>query len=576
MNSLSSQERHSDVGLQRDLINDLPCELLQELFSIVLSTEDDNKEDPRKHASRSRLSLVCKQWRDLIETCPTLWTSITITDFSPDHPVCYPAKVSSSPRSTFPKLARILERSASCDIDVKIEIWAPPKVSLDFQELVIYCSQSCQGHSPFYFSSEHSRFLSLLLSPHAHRIRTLDVITRDWTTQVDMFHAFINKPMPRLQCLRLRHENLDITNEGLTLMKYPYRPSLTLEQWHSAMYPSLHHFSVQGMPLGCFSFGGGIRNLQLVGLPSDNLPTTSELRLVLSNLVDTLEILSLVRTVRKFGDSPVPQEPLTLPHVHTFALGYGRTIKEVELILQFLDIPTVRDLSIKDCRMAQLPASDGAFMHIMNRLPLHQIVSLKLSNIRFEVREDYITSQDVLDGNFDAEEDLPIALRFIRVLTTVKQLSVNSPCPIFMYFAAYPQTLRGDDEIMLDDLARLINFSTVETMIIEADNWEIRDWDPALAFLHNRFQWPSAQDGVYHGVVMNRLKITLPYELSEASQCMHPSLEEVLEDQYSQLAKDFDLEWVLDDDNLEEGDVIGFRLCLEGMTEGEALNQPLP
>ncbi|KAK0232524.1 hypothetical protein IW262DRAFT_621 [Armillaria fumosa] len=558
MNSLSNQERHSDVGLQRDLVNDLPCELLQEIFSIVVSTENDNEQDPRKRASQFRLSLVCKQWQDLIEACPTLWTDITITDFSPDHPVRYPTKVGSSPQSTFPKLARILERSANCDIDVKIEIWAPPKVSLDFQEPAIYRSQSSKGHRPFYFSSEHSRFLSLLLSAHAHRIRTLDVITRDWTTQVDMFYAFINKPMPRLQDLRLRHENLDITNEGLTLMKYPSHPSLPLAQWHSVMYPSLRNFSVQEMPLDSFSFGGRIQNLQLVG-PWKNLPTPSELRLVLSNLADTLEILTLVRAISKFdhGDSPVPQERLTLPHVHTFSLGYAQTIKEVELILQFLDIPTVRDLSIKDCRIGRLAASDEAFIHIMKHLPLHQIVSLKLSNIRFEVREDYITLQDVFDGNFGVEEDLPIPLRFIRKLTAVKQLSVNSPCSIFMYFAAYPQTLRRDDEMVLDDLARRINFSTIETMNIKADNWEIRDWDPALRFLHNRFQWADAQDGVYHGVVMNRLKIMLPYELWKVAHCTQPSLEDAMKNQYSQLAKYFDLEWVLDDDDMEEDGNVG-------------------
>ncbi|KAK0244945.1 hypothetical protein EDD85DRAFT_411 [Armillaria nabsnona] len=233
------------------------------------------------------------------------------------------------------------------------------------------------------------------------------------------------------------------------------------------------------MLLGSFSFCGGVHSLQLVGHSSDNFPTPSELRLVLSNLDNTLEILSLICVVRDVEDSSLPQEHLTLPHVHTLSLGYGRTIKEFELILQFLVMPAVRDLSIKDCHIVPLSASDGAFTHIMKRLPLHQIVSLKLSNIiRFEIREDYITSKDVLDGNFNAEEDLPIPLRFIRKLTTVMQLSVNTPCPIFMYFAAYPQTPRGDDEITLDDLARLINFSTVDTMSIgfEADNWEIRDW----------------------------------------------------------------------------------------------------
>ncbi|KAK0197724.1 hypothetical protein F5146DRAFT_1016470 [Armillaria mellea] len=561
MNSLSNQERLSNVDLQQDVINNLPCELLQEIFSIVVSTENDNEEDPRECVSQFRLSLVCKQWRDLIEACPTLWTGITITDFSPDYPVCYPSRVSSSPQSTFPKLARILERSANSDIDVKIDIWAPPKVPLDFQDVVIYCCQSCKGHPPFSFSSEHSRFLSLLLSAQAHRIRTLDVITRDWTTQVDLFSAFMNKLMPRLQCLRLRHDNSDITNEGATLMKYLGHPSLPLEQWHDAMYPSLRSFSVQGMPVGSFSFGGGIHNLQLVGLPLNNLPTPYELRLVLSPLADTLEILSLICAVRDVEASP---ERLTLPHVHTFSLGYGRTIKEVGLILQFLDIPAVRHLSIKDCHIVPLPSSDDAFKHIMKRLPLQQIVSLKLSKIRFEVRDNYITSQDVLDGNFSAEEELPIPLRFIRKLTTVKQLSVNSPCPMFMYFAAYPQTLLGEDEITLDELARLINFSTVETMSIEADNLEIRDWDPALTFLHNRFQWPSAHGGVYHGVVMNKLSIMLPYKLSEVSHCMHPSLEEVIESQYSQLAEDFDLEWVFDDDDVEEGGYVGFSL-----TEGD-------
>ncbi|PBK84892.1 hypothetical protein ARMGADRAFT_1169833 [Armillaria gallica] len=167
-----------------------------------------------------------------------------------------------------------------------------------------------------------------------------------------------------------------------------------------------------------------------------------------------------------------------------------------------------------------------------------QIASLQLSNVSFEVREDYITSQDVLDGNFNAEEGLPIPLRFIRKLTTFKQLSEFS-------------TLREDDEITRDDLARLINFSTVETMDIEEDNWEIQDWDPALTFLHNRFQSPSAQDGIYHGVVMNRLNMMLLYKLSD-------------------LAEDFDLEWMLDDDDIDKGGNVSFGLCLDDMTEDEA------
>ncbi|KAK0438466.1 hypothetical protein EV421DRAFT_1906715 [Armillaria borealis] len=536
MNSFSktsgSQERFSN--LHQDLMKDLPYELLQEIFAIAVSTREHDEEDPRKRASQLDY--------------------VSITDFSPDHPVCYPARVS-SPWSTFPKLARILERSANCDIDVKIDIWAPPRVPLDFQQVVIYCSHSCTGHPPLSFSSAHSRFLSLRLNAPVHRIRMLNVIMRDWTTQVDLFSAFINKPMPRLQCLRLRHDNLDITNEGPTLVKYPGHPSLPLEQWHSVMYPSLRSFSVQGMPLGSFSFGGGIHNLQLVGLPPDNLLTSSELGLVLSHLVDTLEILSLICAVRDVEDSPIPLEPLTLPHVYTFSVGYGRTIKEVGLILQFLDIPAVHDLSIKDCHIAPLPASDGAFTHTVKRLPLEQIVSLKLSNVHFEDREDYITLQDVLDGNFDAEEELPIPLRFIHKLTTVKQLSVTCP----------------HDEITLDDLARLINFSTVETMNIEADNWEIRDWDPALTFLHNRFQWLWAQDGVYHGAV----NIILPYKHLEVCHFMHLSLEEVIENEYSHLPKDIDFEWALDDDDIENGGNVGFGLCLEDMTDGEASHQLL-
>ncbi|KAK0448424.1 uncharacterized protein EV420DRAFT_1711682 [Desarmillaria tabescens] len=440
------QEQFPEVAdLQKDLINGLPCELLQEIFAVVvLNEEEEEEEDPRKRIGRFRLSLVCKEWWDLIEACPTLWTSVTITDFSPDHSMCYSATVG-NPQATFPKLMRILERSAGCDIDVKIDIWAPPEVPPDFQDVVSVCR---------------------------------------WITS----------------------------------------------------------------------------------------PTTSELRLALSNLIDTLEILSLVCAVRDV-EGAGPQEHLILPHVNTFSIGYGRTINEVGLILQFLDLPAVRHLNIKDCHIAPLPASDRAFIHVVKRLPLHQIVSLKLSNVRFEVQEDCLTSQDVLEGNFNAEEDLPVPLRFIRKLTAIKQLSLNSPCPMFMYFATYPRTLSrvtGDDEVKLDDLARLINLSTVETMNIEADNWEIRDWDPALTFLHNRFQWPSAQDGVYHGVVMDTLNIILPYKLSEMSQYMHPPLEEVIENKYTQLARHFDLEWMLDDDDLEEGGDVGFGLCLEDLMEDEA------
>ncbi len=241
--------------------------------------------------------------------------------------------------------------------------------------------------------------------------------------------------MPRLQCLRLRHDNLDITTEGSTLMKYLGHPSPPLEQWHSDV-PLPSQLLCIGNATWLLFFRWWYPKPAASRLPSDNLPTESELRLVLSNLVDILEILSLICTVRDVEPSSVSEEHLTFPHV--LSLGYGRTIKEVELILQFLDIPVVRDLSIRDCHIVPLPASDGAFTHIMKRLPLNQMISLKPSNVHFEVREDYIMSQDVLDGKFDSEEELSISLRFIHKLTTIKQLSVSSPCPIFTYFATYP------------------------------------------------------------------------------------------------------------------------------------------
>ncbi len=61
---------------------------------------------------------------------------------------------------------------------------------------------------------------------------------------------------------------------------------------------------------------------------------------------------------------------------------------------------------------------------------------------------------------------------------------------------------------------------------------------------------------------MNRLNIMLPYKLSEVSiLCIH-HWKKVLENEYSQLAKDFDLEWVLDDNDIDKGAMLASACVL--------------
>ncbi|KAH9915561.1 uncharacterized protein BXZ73DRAFT_106109 [Epithele typhae] len=59
-------------------INRLPTELLLHIFAACCQPTSFAKEDPRRtHLRRTVLLLVCRRWRDFIESTPTLWTFVS-------------------------------------------------------------------------------------------------------------------------------------------------------------------------------------------------------------------------------------------------------------------------------------------------------------------------------------------------------------------------------------------------------------------------------------------------------------------------------------------------------------------
>lgn len=88
----------------------IPPELLQNIFCQTLQPIDCHDGDyPMRHADAyilANLSLVCREWKDLVESTPAMWTYIMIDE-----------------DSTLETTSRYLERAKNCPLHIYITFW---------------------------------------------------------------------------------------------------------------------------------------------------------------------------------------------------------------------------------------------------------------------------------------------------------------------------------------------------------------------------------------------------------------------------------------------------------------------
>ncbi|KAK0448425.1 uncharacterized protein EV420DRAFT_842464 [Desarmillaria tabescens] len=380
-------------------------------------------------------------------------------------------------------------------------------------------------------SSPTSTFSASLtcLVQHARRIKHFSMDTGFWSSHVNALSAFRNVPMSRLQNFEICHRSSshvafeedfedDLQAGEIDVLQHPSISS-TADQivWNQYMYPSLKVLDLSGVPFRWHLFCP--RNLTRLCLrfqPFEERPSASILRDILAGSVDTMEILEL-NGVISTDTSPnvfgLTNKRLTLPRVHKFTLGYT-TPQEVGLLLRYLDLPAVRNLTINNLEAVWCTDSTDVIESIIEHFPLCQIDTLTLDRVchgdhranthtTSTVHTDSTNNERIYD-----EDKLPVNLRFIRRLTALRHLYLYSPCGVFMEYFNYPINLNDLTDRV--HVGRALNMSDLETWCLSVSSKAlcVRPGKNVGTFLRKRLEcW--IVDGVYKGPDITKVDLRL-------------------------------------------------------------------
>ncbi|GBE84658.1 hypothetical protein SCP_0606370 [Sparassis crispa] len=146
-------------------VNRLPNEILGEIFVILRSLDYSNNISPVGMAWL-RVTFVCQYWRGIALGMPSLWSSIDVTR---DLEFC----------------RLYLQRSQNTLIDIHYP-----------RDMLVRCR--CSTHNV--------TGIIVMVLPHAHRIRTLELGTMDKSHLLELFAA-LTIPMPHMEALELLRDD---------------------------------------------------------------------------------------------------------------------------------------------------------------------------------------------------------------------------------------------------------------------------------------------------------------------------------------------------------------------------------
>ncbi|KAK0211476.1 hypothetical protein IW262DRAFT_1486240 [Armillaria fumosa] len=348
-----------------------------------------------------------------------LWTCLTVPSTTASFPEpSHTVDALDTAEVIFPRETLILERSADLDVDIEILV----------DSHVMLCET--QVHSGF--TSTHFLYLSCLLASHAFHIRSFFASTRDFQSIIWLCMDLRWVAMPRLKkwvlsCPDNIASDLSFSEEHevdpIHVLEYSVEDvqssSQELQHWSSALYPLLKDVECSGVPYDWNLFSASnLQNLCLAYQPWDDRPSMETLRGILSNSMNgTLESLVLACVVDIDSGSPPPAVRLVLPRVQNLTLGY-RAPQEVQVLLRAFESPVVNKLVIQPSEAGTGTAD--VFINI-----------LELWAAYFGSVFPGLDPELVKKGCIP-EETLPVALQFIRRLTSLRLLSLHFPCNEFL------------------------------------------------------------------------------------------------------------------------------------------------
>ncbi|KAK0232439.1 hypothetical protein EDD85DRAFT_847901 [Armillaria nabsnona] len=497
---VQSNEGQSPV---KNYIDNLPNEILLEIFAFGALGSSDA-------AFAFRVSTTCALWRSLAISEARLWTSLTVTGTTacipePKHAV----DALDTVEVMFPRETLILERSADQDVDVEILVDSHTMGFMPGETQV-----------PSRFTNTHFLYLSCLLASHAFHIRSFLVSTRDFRFITWLCMEFRWIAMPRLKKWVLSCLADNIASDLSFSEEYEVDPihvleystegiqpsSQELQRWSGALYPLLKDVQCSGVPYDWNLFSASnLQNLCLAYQPWGDRPSMETLCGILSNSMNTLESLVLAYVVDFFSGSPPPAIRLVLPRVQNLTLGYA-VPQEVQVLLRAFEFPAINKLIIQPSEAAMGTAD--VFINVMNYLPLGQLQILELWAVYFGSAFPGPDPELVKEGSI-AEQALPVALQFIRRLTSLRVLSLHFPCSGFLKYMNYPVSRPKDGTELSPNKA--VNMAGLRGLLIHSQHPHIDRG--VVSFLRERLEQGTV-NGAYVGPVMSAVTLFL----SQASQ----------------------------------------------------------
>ncbi|VDB86575.1 unnamed protein product [Peniophora sp. CBMAI 1063] len=287
-------------------IYEFPPEIVVHVLQFLL---DDNLD-----FYRTRLSAVCRQWRELVVKMPKLWQDIWLNDTAP-HSVS----------------ASLIERAQSLPLTIRIGERRPTLRD---------------PRSNAITPEEMDAQLDVVL-PKLSQIRSLTVILRGWpATYTFLRRAYTCSAAPsQLEIFRLHRTSAGYADLGDLREETDGGRHLLLFRGRATR---LHTLAMDGVHLDWSIPLSNLDSLDMRRMPLSAMPSWSRFA-ELTHLSPNLRELSFDGCAPLFSliDADLPRQRVLLPNLRTFVMG-GMSIPFLIRLPYLLDTPNLIELSLRN------------------------------------------------------------------------------------------------------------------------------------------------------------------------------------------------------------------------------------
>ncbi|EJD33381.1 hypothetical protein AURDEDRAFT_117891 [Auricularia subglabra TFB-10046 SS5] len=341
-----------------------PNEILSEILDHAVHADDDALATSMPEC----LAAVCRRFRSVAITTPSLWTNITFGVAWEDEPAFFHADAS------------YLDRSRGCSLDVNIN-WDHRSEEEKEGKLFHDADDEADPERETHWIAQSSVERAIdLLKPHLARVRTFHLEVEVFSVHHTFIKAFSGHAVPRLEVLELLCTKLFA--QGWRFDPSPLATPLAL---FNGQMPRLRHASFFGVHIDWDStLLRDLRSLTFAHHAGEVQPSLRAFHAIMaaSPLLAKLEILGSGVNV-----DPVEQLPpcTPAPRVERLALKWADA-PFLETLFAFFPMANVRRLALSDCA-GNAAAAHALLERVATRWP--GLVELELERIFFSSEEHF-------------------------------------------------------------------------------------------------------------------------------------------------------------------------------------------